>query len=415
MNKVSEKEQTAKSPGAVERDVLRLTSAALFNKEFKASSDTEWLAVYREICRHGIAALTFDSAQKLDVPKNILDMWSRERDRYILGALKNLNCHFNLHRMLSEEGIPYVILKGPASGSYYRDYLARAYGDVDFLVYDEHYDAAASFMESHGFKYNGEHDFHKRYSKGGMCYELHSDAPGLPANEAYDVLHDCLSDIIDSAVPFRYKSGICMIPCDRHHALVMIMHAANHMKNEGVGLRHLCDFAVFADRMGEEFFETELQDVLKRGGLWHFTKLLTAICTKYLGLSEFSFAKIEDEDYLSELMMDFFSSGNFGIKRSRETVAVRKHVSYSAHNKKSGSLRYLLKVFNDSASYAFPIVRRKPILKPGAFVYVGIRHLVRMVRGERSVEFTKALLTEDEKTREFIENWHLYEPEGTED
>lgn len=407
-----ERQGTGAERAETRKAILSLVSAALFGKDENIPGGADWYAIYREVCRHGIVSLTFPVADSLGIPEDIRKMWSAERDRYIMTALKNIRCHFDVHKLLSAADIPYVILKGAASGSYYPDYMARAYGDVDFLVDENRYEEASEFLESRGFEYGGEHDFHKRFSKGSMTYELHKNVPGLPLNDTSAIIRDFLSDIMEASVPFRHCTDVCNIPCDRHHALVLLLHTANHMKSEGVGLRHLCDWAAFASNMSDEFFESEMQDILKRAGLWHFAKLLTATCSKYLGLRDFAFAKTDDPEYLGKFINEFFSSGNFGTKRSRENIAARRNTSYVAINKKN-RLQFMIKVFNDSSAARFPVVRRKPFLKPAAWIYVGVRHIVRMISGERSLEFTKALVSDNAETREFVESWHLFEPEDS--
>ena len=42
--------------------------------------------------------------------------------------------HLKIHKLLTDAGIPYVIIKGLASGLYYPDFLLRSMGDVDFLI-----------------------------------------------------------------------------------------------------------------------------------------------------------------------------------------------------------------------------------------------------------------------------------------
>ena len=393
-----------------QRAVCALVSTAIFGGEPDIPGDADWNAIFTEVCRHAVAALTFSVASGTDVPKDLLDRWACERDKYIMKNIRNFRCHYDIHKLLSDADIPYVILKGVASGSYYPDCLMRAYGDVDFLVEAERYEEVAAFLKSKGFEYEEEHDFHKRFQKGGMRYELHIDVPGLPLNDIADLVRDSLSDIMDAAVSFGQGSDVCNIPCDRHHALILLLHTANHMRNEGVGLRHLCDWAAFAGNMNDEFFESEMQDTLSQIGLWHFAKLLTAVCSRYLGLREFSFAKIDDSDYLDAFAGEFISSGNFGIDRSREEIVGRSGNAYTAINNMS-KMQYIIRAFNNSSIHTFPVVQRKPILMPAAWVYVGTRHIVRMITGERSMEFTKTMLTEDAARREFVEKWQLFEPQ----
>ena len=60
--------------------------------------------------------------------------------------------HKNIHKLLSENNIPYVFLKGCASARYYPDPLLRGMGDVDFYVPPEQLDKARGVFEEDGFE-----------------------------------------------------------------------------------------------------------------------------------------------------------------------------------------------------------------------------------------------------------------------
>lgn len=60
--------------------------------------------------------------------------------------------HTELHDLLTENSIPYVILKGVASASYYPNPVLRTMGDVDFLIDSANFLRVASLLESIGFE-----------------------------------------------------------------------------------------------------------------------------------------------------------------------------------------------------------------------------------------------------------------------
>lgn len=94
----------------------------------------------------------------------------------------------------------------------------------------------------------------------------------------------------------------------------MLLHVASHMMSEGIGMRHLCDWAVFADTLGNEKFVTLFEEKLKRFGLWKFAQILTLVSERYLGLVHKEWAQNPDvtEEQLEALMEDILNGGNFG-------------------------------------------------------------------------------------------------------
>lgn len=168
---------------------------------------------------------------------------------------KNLNViyeHAELHELLTSNNIPYVILKGCASAAYYDDPVFRTMGDVDFLVNPQDVDRAGELLESIDFARAAEDDgtgFHIAYHRDASTWELHRSVNGIPAGTCGDFVKSYLSDIIDTAVDCETSCGTIRISDPFHHCLILLLHTASHLTSEGVGLRHLCDWAVFANSL----------------------------------------------------------------------------------------------------------------------------------------------------------------------
>ena len=67
-------------------------------------------------------------------------------------------------------------------------------------------------------------------------------------------------DIITSAERGNVSEVEYMVPTAFHHGLVMLLHVAGHLINTGIGLRHLCDWAVFAAKFSDEEFCEMFED-----------------------------------------------------------------------------------------------------------------------------------------------------------
>ena len=57
----------------------------------------------------------------------------------------------------------------------------------------------------------------------------------------------------------------------------------SHMTSESIGLRHLCDWAVFVNSISNNEFVGLFSENLKSFGLWKFAQIMTATSEKYLG------------------------------------------------------------------------------------------------------------------------------------
>ena len=331
---------------------------------------------------------------------------------YIRNSVLNISEHFRVHKLLRGNNIPYVILKGIASGLYYPDYIVRACGDVDFLVKKDDYERAAALLEAEGFHLVLEHDKHKEYSNGGIPYELHCDIVGVPDTDIKGVFDQFFSDIIEKASEFKHGDSVCMIPSDIHHAVILLLHKAEHLRRDGIGLRHLCDWAAFVSSMSDDFFIEELQPCLKEMGLWQFALIMTDLCTEYLGLRKCQWAGRTDPEYLYRVMNDILSSGEFGNKNAAAETIARRHASHGVIHGEKGFVRVFFNMMSDSAKAAFPIAERLPVLLPAAYLYVSLRHVIRLVTGRRSLSGTANLLRESGEHRAIFDEWRLFEKES---
>ncbi len=202
-------------------------------------------------------------------------------------------------------------LKGCASASYYPAPVFRTMGDVDFLVNPTDLSKADELIQSIGFR-RGENvsGAQIEYFRDNSTWDMHHSINGIPDNVSGKHIRVYLSDIIDTAMEYDEGNGAVKIPDPFHHCLILLLHTASHLASEGVGLRHLCDWAFFANKVNVEQWKTELQNC----GLYHFAQILTLVSMKYLGLPEQSWAGTADDTILEQFITDILDGGNFGKK-----------------------------------------------------------------------------------------------------
>lgn len=232
--------------------------------------------------------------------------------------------HAELHELMTGGQIPYVCLKGCASAAWYPDPTVRTMGDVDFLVREEDLPTAGQLVESIGMRLHSEEEgIHYAYVRPGSTWEMHRCVNGVPSGESGDRIRELLSDIIETAQCRTDENGSYKIPDTFHHGLVLLLHTAAHLTSEGVGLRHLCDWAVFAAGLDEDSFTDLFEEKLKATGLWHFAQILTLVCIRHLGAPARSWAGDADEALTDALLADILNGGNFGAKDADRTRQIK--------------------------------------------------------------------------------------------
>ena len=299
--------------------------------------------------------------------------------------------HNEIHRVLSDNNIPYVILKGVASASYYKEPMLRMMGDVDVLVRPEDIAKADKLLNSIGFvttdNIDGD-DMHIGYKrKDGISCELHRKIGWAPNSSVGDTVNKYLDDIFEKSVEYKMSNGSCIVPCDFHHGLILLLHTATHLTHEGVGLRHLCDWAVFVNDFSNDEFVTLFEKPLKEMGLWRFAQLLTLCCVKHLGCEQREWPGEADDELIDGIVADVLNGGNFGVKVPERY----SHIKYIS-NRKEGSVSKksaILQLFisiNEKTKKDFKFVNKSKIFLPIGWIFTCCKYLYLVILGKRSFD-----------------------------
>lgn len=303
---------------------MQLLCKALFSRQVEVKN-ADWTEVLTEAKNQAVVQLIDSVLDKSLLSPDEAKSWKQTASQDIANNIRIGHNHSLLHEWMSVPNIPYVILKGVASASCYPTPAYRSMGDVDFLVKTEDVERAGKVLEEHGLKpWDQEHISHIVYRGPRMHYEMHFNIAGTPNGTAGDLVREYTKDIFDTAETKSIVSGVATLPSPFHHGLILLLHTCHHLTGEGIGLRHLCDWAVFENSFLEVEFKQLFEDKLKTIGLWRFAQILTKVSIKYLGAEEREWA-VADDELVDALMEDILSGGNFGKKdqtRSIQTMLI---------------------------------------------------------------------------------------------
>lgn len=276
------------------------------------------------------------------------------------------------------KGIPFVTMKGYASASYYPEPINRAMGDVDFYVRPEYYKAASERLSQNGFVSSGrEHERHEAFNKDKVHFELHSEIKGIPngkdgievaSQKAEKIVRHYLDDVVDTAIAVDTQQGTIIIPDEFHHGLIMLLHVAGHILNDGgIGLRHICDWAVYVDKVDLSKYRAQLQKM----GLWRFACQLTALTVRYLGVKKKPWCMTFEKEFLSAFMADVLNAGNFG----RKTKGRKNSLRFAEKKDPLG-------VFAEITAEHYDFCKKYPFLLPVGMVLYVLRFIVTRLTGK---------------------------------
>ena len=370
----------------IRETVLDLLANELFQAGRRIQENVDWEQVFQECRRQTVTVHGWNQVCNMDfLPEAVRKDWGQAA---VGDAFHNLQVsweHGALGGSMEKAGIPYVILKGCASAAYYPRPEDRIMGDVDLLVRPEDLDRAGRVLEGDGFQLeNDTHVPHRAYVRERTEAELHFAVGGIPWGEPGKRVRGSLEGILEESREIPVEGGGVRVPSHFHHGLNLLLHTNQHLLGEGLGLRHLCDWAVFAAGFSDEEFRELFEEKLKAVGLWRFARTLTQTAVRYLGCPPKAWAGEPDRRITEAFMEEIGDSGNFGRKqegRFYESLLIASQEKRMVSRKSMGG--QLIRSMNEMVRRRWPAAGRFPLLLPPGWIFLGGRYLIRVARGKR--------------------------------
>lgn len=397
-----------------EKTLLDLLANALFGAERPIPENTDWDTVWKEAYMQAVAVLSFSQVNG-DILPGELHTRVRARVHSLISESMRVDSeHARLHGIMEKAGIPYTIIKGFASVRYYPDFVMRSMGDVDFLISLDDLERASEALIAEGFVMSHEnHVCHRVFTAPGIRYEMHFEPAGIPHGEAGAKVRRYLADTVEKSTPTDTAVGRMRVPSTFHHGLIILIHTSHHLTGEGIGLRHLCDWAVFINSMTEDEFVSLFRDKLESIGMWRFACLLTQTVTRYLGCPAKKWAGEEETGLVETIIKDVFEAGNFGQKdtdRAGESLLIsdRGKSGIGKHTK----IGQFIDSCNQIVYQKWKISKKIRLLIPLGWLIFGGRYFIRMLMGKRPKIHPVKIKNEAQQRIEIYKQLNLFETGG---
>ncbi len=403
---------------SIQEQLLAVVHYQLFGGEKPTIKNEELSDILKEAKAQTVFTTVFSHLQE-NLRNFSPKVFLRYQESFYANVTTNTNNfmeHAELHKLMTERGIPYVSMKGLASAYYYPDPSLRDMGDVDFLVYEKNFEMAKQSVLSVGFTVDhggDDDDIHIAFKREPLSiWEQHRCVNGVPNGLIGELLRKEADRTIETSELIELDGAVCRIPDKLHHGLIMLLHMISHMTSEGIGLRHLCDWAVFANRIDNDEFVKLFKDKLSRFGLWKFAQTMTAVSEKYLGADHKQWAENPDLEshYLEEVVTDILNGGNFGKKdmnRYREIKYISNRNERTVDNK--GVVAQAVNTLNKKVYNNYAFIDRHKVFLPVGWIAEGAKYVGLLVSGKRKSKGTSAMLKEAAKRKDIYRKMELFE------
>ena len=371
----------------VQKSLLRILSNALWGKAARyIYSESEWEKILTRAEDQGVLFLILQRCKWIRPQLSSLN-WVKWRSKLVSTMLHNeslMEMQNGILNRMRSVNIPCIILKGASLAACYEDPSSRALGDIDLLVPPDCVERAAKVLRKYGFQAPEEsyqHPYHIDFYRNGTAVELHFAVSTFPesdaGNEAARFMDSCWDDI-------QYKRiSDFSVPClgDSHQALCLLLHMQRHMTTGCIGLRQLCDWAVFVRSISADRFAGEILPVLKKCGLARFAGILTAAAVHDLGLEpEYgAWCSFVSKRSIRTMMDEILRAGSIHNRNNTDDVS-NFFVEVSGTE---SAMHVFLGKINALAKRKYPITKKLPILLPLYWAYIPLRYWIRSLAGKR--------------------------------
>lgn len=397
--------------------LLELVASAITKKPVQmpdAAENADWRLVMKEAAWQAVLLLAVDAAAKIpDVfTKEAYPQEYRRAYTSLVSCAKVEKSQKDLIELLAAHNKPYVILKGTSCAAYYPNPELRSLGDVDFLIDPNDRNEIEALLLDAGYNREQEnHDCHTVFRKPDAHLEMHYKVAGIPNGEIGEKVSAFLENIFSKPVLRETKLGAFNAPQDVFHGLIILLHMQHHMLGEGLGLRHLCDWACFVQKTGGMAFWNEaLLPFLKEIGLLQYAAVMTKTAARYLKTDCPEWAKQVPDLLCEGVIEDILAGGNFGKKDEARAKSGMMVSNRGKDGTKHSKLYYVCSTLATSVRMHHPIVKRIPPLFAVFFVARATRYLWRTLIGKRP-SFAK-MLPKAQERQSLYKQLHIFEVES---
>ncbi len=300
--------------------LFNLISNSLFGCERMEFPDASFEEVFREADAHSVLPICFEALSDEERSKTEPEILEKYQNKIIgYAGMRELLLfeQAEVLKLLAENNVSVLILKGSSAAANYPNPQLRVMGDIDILVEPQNQRRTVELLQKRGYGkiLQENHTRHFNIKKGKIAVEVHKEIGGISLIQnpkTASEMRELLSDVLKNPT---YTNGIPQLE-NKYLCIVLLLHKLQHFIHGELGLRQLCDWAVFVGNAVDDAFWQEEVPLLKSFGLYKFACVMTKLCHDYFKLpaDRIKWCRPEDDRLCSEIMKLILENGNFGKK-----------------------------------------------------------------------------------------------------
>lgn len=313
-----------------------------------------------------------------------------ESEKHIYIQTMKTQKFLEVYQLMTEAGAKPICVKGIVCRYFYPEPDFRESNDEDIIVSDSDYRICSDILESCGFvgvtdRPNETGFFH---APSGLRIEVHKTL--FQDNGVYSQFNSLLGDMSESSCLLNYDDTELICPSADKHFLYLVLHAFKHFTGSGVGIRQICDMAMFA--RGNEINWAEINKKCEKVGAAGFLNAVLVVAGKYFGLDLTavrsavpSFKENMNTDNFVEDLIEGGIYGSNSMDRVHSGLITLNKYSSSKNEEKVSTLFPPLRKMKRK----YPFLNKYPIMLPIAWVMRLAAYTVSEHSSSRTIEIGK--------------------------
>lgn len=285
-----------------------------------------------------------------------------------------------LYRYLNEHGLYPTVMKGIVCRKLYPNPEQRRSVDEDLLIRPDEITEYDRLFREYGLKAEDKTDVLNRQETTYTCPEKHLVIELHRYPFATDAAYSELNTLFenrDHVITEKIYTAEVQTMDYSDHILYMFCHAYKHFLYSGIGIRQLCDIALFADSYREQINWQYIMQKCREYRIDLFAVTLLKICRVYLGMRSVPGMEYYPDTDETPLLKDILSGGLYGAsdpdRLHSSTITLEAFNAHKEGRRPKGSLKALFPSAG-SVQAKYPYIRKHKWLLPVAWVQRAIRY-----------------------------------------
>ena len=380
----------------------------------EALNEAEWQALYQAANKHNILPLVADA-----LPCPLPAQYDRRMRWEILHQAEQTGELCLLLDDLYSRGLHPLVIKGPICRALYPQPEHRPSKDEDLLVDPTEFPQVHSALLAYGLEQvKPEADLRERFEVSyrspdrKLYVEVHKalftrEMPYLNRmNSCFRSAHARAETQSVGGVPVRTLGA-------NDHLLYLILHALKHFLHSGVGIRQVCDIALYSVKNRDTISWGGLRRELNELGALDFARSLYGIAEAYLlperqlkaYLAGWELASVDFEPMLEDIM----EGGLYGMSTRSRVHSATMTLTAATKQKNVGAKALLHTVFqprrNLQAKYRY--LKKAPFLLPVAWGQRLLGYGAELLRGDRRTNSPLDSIRVGSERIRLLEQYHI--------